>query len=188
MSDVTLVISDLGAGGAQRVVTNLANTWSARGIGVCVITLTQSEADFFSLHRNVGRVSISSSQDTRKRFGPIVSNLQQVANLRRALQKSKGPTVVAFVAATNVLTILATLGLGKRVIISERNDPSRQSNGRIWDMLRRGLYRRADLVTANSHGAVETLAAFVPRPKLAYVPNPLLRATKGETGSEKNER
>jgi len=61
-------------------------------------------------------------------------------------------------------------------VISERNDPARQSLGSpAWDRLRRLCYRFADVTTANSHGAMATLASFVPKRRLAYVPNPVPR-------------
>ncbi len=62
-----------------------------------------------------------------------------------------------------------------RAVVSERNDPRRQSLGPIWDFLRRVVYPWADLVTANSRGALDTLAEFVARDRLLYVPNPLTR-------------
>jgi GalNAc-alpha-(1->4)-GalNAc-alpha-(1->3)-diNAcBac-PP-undecaprenol alpha-1,4-N-acetyl-D-galactosaminyltransferase len=56
-------------------------------------------------------------------------------------------------------------------VISERNDPAVQSLGKMWDWLRRRIYRYADVITANSRGVLKTLANFVPPSKLAYVPN-----------------
>jgi glycosyltransferase involved in cell wall biosynthesis len=81
--------------------------------------------------------------------------------------------VIAFIGETNLLTLCASMGLGKRVVISERNDPARQCLPFPWGGLRPRLYRHAARVTANSHGALETMAAYVPASKLAFVPNPL---------------
>ena len=75
------------------------------------------------------------------------------------------------IAGTNVLTLLATRGLGLRVVVSERNDPRRQSIGLVWDLLRRLSYRWADVVTANSRNAVSALREYVPQHKLKLIPN-----------------
>jgi GalNAc-alpha-(1->4)-GalNAc-alpha-(1->3)-diNAcBac-PP-undecaprenol alpha-1,4-N-acetyl-D-galactosaminyltransferase len=96
--------------------------------------------------------------------------------LRAAIRASGASTVLSFVGSTNVLAVLASLGLGKRVIISERNDPARQSLGRIWDRLRHLVYPRADLVIANSQAAIATMKSYVPGKKLLWLPNPLRRA------------
>jgi GalNAc-alpha-(1->4)-GalNAc-alpha-(1->3)-diNAcBac-PP-undecaprenol alpha-1,4-N-acetyl-D-galactosaminyltransferase len=109
--------------------------------------------------------------------------MRRISRLRRALRVSGAKVVVSFVGATNILTILASLGMGKRVIISERNDPARQSLGRAWDLLRRWLYRFADVVTANSRAALATLGGFVPAHKLALVPNPLPQIAAGNASA-----
>jgi glycosyltransferase involved in cell wall biosynthesis len=61
--------------------------------------------------------------------------------------------------------------MSKHVVISERNDPSLQRNRFRVELLRRIVYPWADIVTANSKGALESLEFFVPKEKLAYLPN-----------------
>lgn len=168
--DVALVIADLGGGGAQRVLTTLANRWAAAGRRVAVITFSHPDSDSFALNNGVTRISLGA----RHSRSPIGANLSRVRALRRALKASSAPTVLAFVGATNVLAVAANIGLGKRLLISERNDPALQSLGRAWDLLRRLAYARAAVVTANSRSAIESLARFVPRQKLVFVPNPLV--------------
>jgi GalNAc-alpha-(1->4)-GalNAc-alpha-(1->3)-diNAcBac-PP-undecaprenol alpha-1,4-N-acetyl-D-galactosaminyltransferase len=170
---VMLVIADMGSGGAQQVASQLARHWAAAGRRVGLLTLAAPETDFFKLGAEierhvVGGIAISSSPVQR-----LTQNIRRVLAIRRALRAFKGDTVIGFVAPTNVLLILATRGLGLRVVVSERNDPARQSFGTIWDVLRRVLYRCADLVSANSRSALQTLCAYVPQQKLVYLPNPL---------------
>ncbi len=173
MHDLALVISDLGSGGAQRVLNTLAHEWLARGHRPCVITLSDAESDFFTLDPRITRLTIGGIAHSPTALHAAWANVRRIRRLRRALRQSRAETVVAFVGQTNILTILAAVGLGARVVVSERNDPARQSlGGRAWDALRRLSYRFADAVTANSHAAVEALGRFVPRDKLSYVPNP----------------
>jgi len=174
-NELALVISDLGSGGAQRVLTALANAWAERGRNVRVITLDGPESDFFTLDDRIERIPLRCRQDSTSPVQAVMANLRRIMALRHALRQSGAPVVVAFIGTTNVLTVMATIGLGQRVIICERNDPSRQSLGRSWDALRRMTYRFADVVTANSRGAVEALGRSVPAGKLAYLPNPLVR-------------
>lgn len=178
MHDLTLVISDLGSGGAQRVVTALANAWTERGLHLCVVTLAPPESDFFTLDARITRLSIGGLGASHSVLRAVRANFRRILALRWAIRQADAPTVVAFVGVTNVLTILAAAGLGMRVVISERNDPAKQSLGRVWDALRRSFYRHADLVTANSRGALEALRSFVPERKLAFVPNPLALAPR----------
>lgn len=174
--DLALVISDLGSGGAQRVLTTMANAWAQLGVRVCVITLSGADGDFFKLDDNVSRIALDRKRDSSSLLAAVAANIGRIRLLRRALCRGQAPIVVSFVGATNVLTVLAAIGLGRHLVVCERNDPRRQSLGLIWDGLRRALYGRANLVTANSHGVMKVLADFVPDHKLAYLPNPLVRA------------
>jgi glycosyltransferase involved in cell wall biosynthesis len=87
--------------------------------------------------------------------------------------------VLSFLTQTNILTLIAARGLPIRVVISERNDPAKQHPNLRVVLLRNLLYRRSDVVTANSKGAIESLASIVPREKLALLPNPLNISDRG---------
>lgn len=97
----------------------------------------------------------------------------RVRRLRRLLARTRPDVVVSFLGATNVMTVAASAGLGHRTVISERNDPAKQRLRPPWEELRPILYPRADVVTANSRGALESMSAYCAREKLAYAPNPL---------------
>jgi glycosyltransferase involved in cell wall biosynthesis len=170
---VILVIADMGSGGAQQVVSQLAAHWVGAGRRVGLLTLSAPESDFFKVGNKIERYSIGGIGDSKSIAERLMRNFRHVAAIRRALRAFGGDTAIGFVAPMNVLLVLAALRLPTRVVISERNDPARQSFGRFWDLLRRMLYRRADVVSANSRGALETLRAYVPESKLLYLPNPL---------------
>ena len=53
---VTLVISGLGGGGAERVCVNLANAWAARGHRVTILTVARG-AGFGLRHRPARRAA-----------------------------------------------------------------------------------------------------------------------------------
>jgi glycosyltransferase involved in cell wall biosynthesis len=91
--------------------------------------------------------------------------------LRRALTRIESPVVVAFGTSINVITLKACRGMGRRVIISERNNPARLIQ--FWEQLWQKYYPKADLVTANTQDGLRALQDFVGREKLALVPNPL---------------
>ena len=105
-----------------------------------------------------------------RRYAGVIRRAQA---LRKAIQGTDAPTVLAFVGSTNILTVLACWRLGRRVVISERNDPAKQRLMAPWQELRRKVYGHADLVTANSVGAIDSMRGYVDDSKLAFLPNPL---------------
>ena len=100
--------------------------------------------------------------------------LRKVRGLRQLLRQARPRVVVGFVGPTNVTVILAARQLDLPVVVSERNDPALQELPAPWQHIRKRIYRWATLVTANSRGALDTMQAFVPSSKLAYVPNPVV--------------
>jgi GalNAc-alpha-(1->4)-GalNAc-alpha-(1->3)-diNAcBac-PP-undecaprenol alpha-1,4-N-acetyl-D-galactosaminyltransferase len=171
--EIVFVIADLQSGGTQRVVSILANYWSQNSKKVTVITLSGPETDFFKLSAEVNRISLGGQTDSSSLISGLTANLQRIRLLRRELQKLQARYAIGLISHTNILLTLAGLGLETRIIISERNDPRRQSLGLVWNFLRRFIYPLADLVTANSREVVAALRAFVPEYKLAYLPNPI---------------
>jgi GalNAc-alpha-(1->4)-GalNAc-alpha-(1->3)-diNAcBac-PP-undecaprenol alpha-1,4-N-acetyl-D-galactosaminyltransferase len=170
---IAIVIESLGGGGAQHVATTLANAWAAQGRLVTVITFRDQTSDIFQLDRDVRRIVVGKAEPSRSLYAAILGNITRLYLLRSALKKSRSTVVFGFIGTTNILTILATIGLGLRIVISERNDPERQSLGRYWDVFRRLTYQYATLVSANSRSALDTMAAYVPRERLVFLPNPL---------------
>lgn len=179
--DIAIVISDLGSGGTQRVLTRLVEFWIEQNKSLVVITLSSAENDFFVLPCAVDRFSLSEISHSSNFIMGAYANIRRIFKLRKLLNQLKPQITIGFICTTNILTIVATRGINTRLIISERNDPQRQSFGWIWDQLRKKVYRYADIVTANSKGAFYSLTSYVPREKLRFVPNPLLITEENES-------
>jgi GalNAc-alpha-(1->4)-GalNAc-alpha-(1->3)-diNAcBac-PP-undecaprenol alpha-1,4-N-acetyl-D-galactosaminyltransferase len=170
---VAIVIESLGAGGAQHVASTLANAWADAGVAVTMITLQDRKHDFFRVDKGVNRIVIGGAGVSPNSIKATIANIQRIWKLRKALRDSKATIALSFIGSTNVLTILAAVGLGLYVVIAERNDPDRQSLGRIWEIFRRLFYRFANLVVVNSRSVMNGMQSYVPRARLVWLPNPL---------------
>src|ERR1044072_752573 len=104
----------------------------------------------------------------------------ETIGLRRAVKRIDAPVVVAFGTSINVITLKACRGLGRRVVISERNNPARLI--KLWQKLWQKYYPKAFKITANTQAALRDLQDFVAADKLAFVPNPLSSETENGNG------
>jgi len=170
---ISIVIESLRGGGAQHVASTLANTWAGHGDNVTVITFLEPESDAFELDHQVRRISIGGSNKSGNTVSAMVANFKRIRRLREAIIASQSRIVISFVGTTNVLTILATLGLHVNVVVSERNDPLKQPLGILWSLLRRQTYKFANLITANSQHTVHQLSLQFPGKRISWVPNPI---------------
>lgn len=153
--------------------------WAGCGDIITVITFLEPEGDVFKLDPQVRRIAIGGANKSGNAVSAMTANLKRIRRLREAISASRSQTVISFVGATNVLTILATRGIQANVVVSERNDPSRQSLGTLWNFLRHHTYKLANLITANSQHTVYQLSAQFPHKKIRWVPNPI-RISKHE--------
>lgn len=151
---VVLVSADLGTGGAERQMAGLASYWAARGLRVTLATWSGPEVpDFYRLGDGVRRVHLAVPAKGG-RLSVLWATALSVLRLRALLREDRPAAVLSFITQNNVMTILAAIGLPVRVVVSERVHPGHDVTlGRIWRVLRKLLYRHADVVVAQTQGA-----------------------------------
>jgi glycosyltransferase involved in cell wall biosynthesis len=178
---ITLVVSQLGPGGAERVLSTMANHWSDTGVAVTVITIGSLETDFYALRPSISRrlLDLEGVSTTVVRTGCMT--FRRLRALRRELIASKGNSIISFGDVTNVLTILATRGLGVPVLVSERIDPFHHDIGRLRNCFRRLVYRFADAVVVQTEQIAASMDSIVPRRLLRVIPNFARRLVSSST-------
>jgi len=169
-----MVISSMSLGGASRVMSILANCWAQRGDEVVLITLDMPEADAFALHPAVRRVGLDLMGYSRGPVAALVNNQKRLRGLRRAIAASGARVVLSFEDRTNVMVMVATLGLGVRQVICERTDVTRHRIGRLWPMLRRLSYPLATALVVQTRALVPwARSVMFGARRVHVVPNPV---------------
>ena len=171
---VTLIIYSLGSGGAERVMSILANYWVNYGWDVTLIMLVDpTKPSFYPLDPRVKVQSLGIATESSNPLEAIYAAGWRVTVLRRAIVASQPDAVVSFMSAVNVYSILAGWNLNVPIIVSEHTYPGAIDANRIWQLLMKWSYRHADLVTVLTQNAIP----FYP-PAAGYhtiaIPNPIL--------------
>ena len=180
---LTMVIASLGAGGAERVMSLLANHWARMGWQISLITLERSGRDFFSLDKRINRVGLDLMGQSNGTLSAVSANMTRVLTLRRAIKASRPQLILSFMDRTNVLTLLACRGMRIPVVVSERSNPYRQPAGKAFGKLRKKLYPKAAAVVVNCPEAADYLGDLVAGERLYNIPNPLLIEEHAESAS-----
>ncbi len=170
---ITFVISSLSSGGAERVMSIMANYWVEKGWKITMITLDATASDFYTLHPNVKRVALGLMGDSYNPWVAIRNNIIRLIKLRREIKSSKPDIVISFVDRMNIMTLLATRGLGLKVAISERTDPACHDCGRIWSLLRNLTYPWADAIVVQSDKVRQWIEKIVKKGTTFVIPNPI---------------
>jgi glycosyltransferase involved in cell wall biosynthesis len=170
---ITFVIPTLTSGGAERVLTTMANHWSAQNLAVTVLTLAaQGDPPFYPLAPSVQRVGLGKIQPARTPLHAAINNAGRLFRLRQAIRAGQPDVVISFLDQTNVLTLLATRGLNLAVVVSEHTDPGLAQRHRVWDQLRTLLYPRADRVVVLSESSKSYFPSKI-QSKTQIIPNPI---------------
>ena len=179
-----LVISCLGSGGAERVLSTMANWWALQGRAVTVVTLDEGGMPpFYELHPDVKRRALDLAQRSSGPWRALGNNLARVSRFRRALRRIGGGPIISFGTETNCLVLLASWGLGRRVIVSERCDPLIIPHVRAWRALRRWTYGHADAVVVQTAAAALFFPDAWPVRVIANpvsAPKPAIPGTQGD--------
>jgi glycosyltransferase involved in cell wall biosynthesis len=173
---ICFYIGQLCAAGAERVLSLLANELAAEGCHVVILTLESSqEKPFYELSPSIEVRQLDLARESRSLFSALANNLHRVRRLRQAIREARPDVVISFIDKANILSVLATRGLGIPIIISERTDPSKRSLGGYWTLLRDLAYPRADLLVCQSRAVLEWFPRKV-RDRGTVIPNPVFPA------------
>jgi GalNAc-alpha-(1->4)-GalNAc-alpha-(1->3)-diNAcBac-PP-undecaprenol alpha-1,4-N-acetyl-D-galactosaminyltransferase len=171
---LTLILHTLGCGGAERAITVLANHWASQGHAIVLRTHEAGGQVFYPLHPRVDYRPLNLAPTSRKVLSRILISARKIWRIRQALVADKPEAVITFTYPVNVVTLLATLGTGIPVVVSERVDPGRRLGmNPAWKVFRHVLYPRARALVVQT----ERIARhFRPRldDSLAVIPNPVL--------------
>jgi glycosyltransferase involved in cell wall biosynthesis len=137
-----------------------------------VVTIYGEELDFFRLPPGVDRVALGLGKDTVGLVAKLSANARRIRALRRAIRAARPDAVISLLGRTNVLALLATVGMSVPVIVSEHTDPRKEPLPGAWQRLRRVAYRRAARVVSVS-ADIDSYFDWIAAERRAVIPNPV---------------
>ena len=172
---VAFVIAHMGFGGAQRALTNMVNRWSARGsLQPSLFVLEGETKPAYALAPEIRIHWLGLTGNSLSPLAKISSNVARIRALRKALTSARPDVVVAFMDVTNVLTVLACVGTGLKVAVSERVHPSLYNLGPLWSLLRWFTYPQANALVVQSQSIANWFPDRLHR-HIRIIPNPVPR-------------
>lgn len=178
---VIFVTNILGNGGAGRVMATIANYLAHKKYNVEILSFLDNY-ETYDIHNEIkNKVIYCKSKNS------VLKKIERIMRLRKIIKANKEAVIISFEYFVNMQTIVATLGLKNKVIISERNDPSQQGNRFILDKMRGLLYRFADILVCQTEDAKNYFSKEVQR-KSTIILNPIMpNLPQRFVGSRKKE-
>ena len=129
-------INSMNCGGAERVVSILANTFVDNNIDTAIVVHDWPKS-FYRLDERVNYINIRPSK-SRIQF------THRIISLRKEIQKYEPDVVISFIADHNIVSCISNIGLKSKVIVCERNDPRKRPQRKLMRWIRNICYYLAD--------------------------------------------
>ena len=137
---IVLFIGSLSHGGAERVISFLANSFYSKGYNVIVLTTYRGKQEY-PLKDGIPRVVISENTKLSGKFSKNISCIRYIRNL---CKREKVSVLVSFLKNQNVKAVPACIGIDTKCIVSVRNDPNKEYKGIIGLIIGKLLLPMAD--------------------------------------------
>ena len=169
---IVFLVSSMHHGGAERVAAHMVNAWAARGDNVTlIVTYSGGGRSSFPISHRVKVVVLADV--IRGKGRGLHLYWKRFWTLRKLLGASRPDCIVSFLTNVNVTAVLANIGLGYRLLVSERNYPPLSPPPWPYAVMRRLTYPFASKVVMLSTEGLQWLETNIPRAQGVTIPNPV---------------
>lgn len=175
----------LEQGGAERVVSNLANQFAREGYEVLIATEWYGENEF-QIDKEVRRIHVG-LRDGDEKKSRITQFLLRVKYLRKFMKKEKPDILIAFAQRANYRALMASPGTKIPVLISIRTDPVGHYDAKSDKIQIPLLFPRAAGCVFQTEGQREFFAPYL-QDNSRIILNPLNDKYIGVPKPEKREK
>lgn len=149
MKKIMFYINAIHHGGAERVICNLATSFSKNGYECFLVTSFRDTWEY-GYGECVHRISLFEEKISTNFWD---RNIQLVKKLRELIKVEQPDLLVSFMAEPNFRAIIASVGLKNKVMISIRNDPKQEYSSILTKVLAKTLFCRADGIVFQTEDA-----------------------------------
>lgn len=162
MKKIVFVIPNMTGGGTERVISLLSGEYVKRGFQVAVMQF----AGYRHAYELDGRVEDFAVAEQSK-GNPFIWG-RRILAMRRYFKKNPDCHIFAFCVMGAVFSVIATMGMKRRLLVAERNSPESCNVKK----LRNWAYRHADVITFQTQDGISYFPQDIAK-KAAVIPNPI---------------
>lgn len=134
MRKISIITKAMTYGGAERVIAQLSNYFVSHSIACRIITTEKSEV-MYPLDEKIELVAVGKKSNNK-----IIDRILRYKAVRKLVLSNKPDVVLTMPEDTGIYAILALIGTGIPVFVSERNNPWIMPNVKITRLLRKVAY------------------------------------------------
>lgn len=166
---VFLLIPDMGPGGAERVMSTLANYWADEKRNVTLVLVTDnSKTSIYRLSPSLRVIDLGYRGEGR--WQRIFGKARSFFRFLRLVRRERPDAVLSFLTQANVMNVFTHVFVRYRCVISERDN---MYHGIFFDLFMRTMFRFADGIIAQTEMSMERQAEKTGNQAIEVIPNPI---------------
>ncbi len=166
---ILLITPSLKHGGAERVISLLANQWAALGHEIHLVILVKSHP-FYQLDKSI--ITHELNFVNSGRISQITNGLNVFIKLRKLYSTVNADFVLSFITKYNLLSLSASYFTSQRVFVSDRNSPELPLSWPV-KILKKIAYSRASGIIAQTQLARKIIKKETGNQNIQVIKNPV---------------
>lgn len=169
MKKILLYTESMRRGGAERVMSIIANSFFNKGYDVVLVTeLTVNDSNNdYEILKGIKHIHLNV-----KKGNFLIKNIQKVKKLRAIIKNEKPDVVLSFLGNQNIRMMISAHNLKCKKYLSIRNDPNKEYSSFIKKLLAKKLFKRADGIVFQTKDAMSFFGKKVQK-KSIIIANPI---------------
>lgn len=163
---LVFITPGMNFGGAERVISILANIWCDMGHDVSIFITATNRTPVYKLK---DKINVKYYSDFNQNG---VSHFKLISAIRSFVDNEKPDCVLSFMNDVCAYTILALIGSNIPIIYSERNDPNKTNQSKVNKLFRKIVEFGASHIVFQTEGAKQCYLKNVQR-KSSIILNPV---------------
>lgn len=145
---IVFIISSLSSGGAERVLSLLAN-YLSKNHEVIILTFS-TEEPFYELSSDISHIKLDLLKKSNTKLESIKNTINRLLVLKKILKKINSDINVSFMTHTNILACIASKLNHQKIIISERIVYNFYTSN-LLERIRKIIYPKADYLVTQTY-------------------------------------
>lgn len=163
---ICFIIPSLSAGGAERVVSILANHFFSTNYRVSIVCLKNEVV--YPIEKGVD--IIFPDFKIPRKLGTL---LKVACYYRKTINRIKPEIILSFLEFYNEITMLSLIGIKKKIYLFDRNNPYLKEQNILQTILRKYLYPKANGVVVQTQIAYDYIKQHKLNTNILVLPNPI---------------
>lgn len=176
MKVVLLTPSNI-AGGAERVLSSLANQFAASKLDTWFIQFDKN-SNFYNIEEGVHKAALEIEAGDRRGISKWILFPEYYNSLKRMLQKIEPDVVISFLFLTNVVGVICCRNLKIPIILSERNDPGKYNT--VQKKIMNLIYPKCNGMVCQSAVVADRCKKDYKIRSITVISNPITKDQVGE--------